>query len=408
MKRYLCWGTLLLTALFLIGCVYQHSRKPNADLTYESWQKQVDTNPSGWTRGSSSWFTEGVAPTVDQLNNRMPMNAAMSTMMVRVPDSFTNIKVNGHFQVQIFGTSDTNSVYLYGPNAAVREVNVRVTKDTLYLEQSKDAPGNMDCVIIRVGIRNLKNLNQMGTGRIEGRLIRSSDLCVSSSGSGNIYLGGAFNVTRIISTGRGSISLFGAITPVLDITTAGSGSVNVSGNVGIRSITHHGYGDVNIVGANSDGLTVHADGKGKIGVNGRVAINEIDARDRTCVYIYYVNGDMLRAYATDHARIGLAGCTKNLYVDAGKGSRFDGHYLYTYDAYVRAHDAAHINVNGANKVFAAATENSSVYFFGSPNILTQFFRENGVVLPILTDKPRNARNYCPYYKRRHSTYKGEL
>lgn len=404
MMRFLLKIIILFTGLLLMSCTYHHGPGASADLASETWTRSVDVDPAKWTAGASEWFLEGATTHTEQMDRDAPYMAAMSTMMVRVPNDFVNVRVKGNFKVQLFGTNNANSLYMYGPNSAVRFIIVKVHGNTISLIQAKGAPSNMGCVIVRIGMRQLASLTHMGSGTIEGRGVRSHCLTIDSCSCGNIYLAGAMNVTNIKASGSGHVNVFGAVTPELSVTTSGAGSVNVSGNVGIHCITHHGSGDINIIGANSDGLTIHTDGQGKIGLNGRVAINEIDARDDTCVYAYYVNGDTLKVYATDHARIGLAGCTRNLYVDAGKLSRFMGHYLYTNDAYVRAHDLGHVNVMAANKVFASATQNSSVYYFGSPNQLSQFFRENGVVMPILGDKSRARRSYCPYYKRRHMNY----
>lgn len=406
MKRYLSVGIVFVLAMLLTSCSYYRAAGPNVDLTCETWSSHVDSNPAKWTVGADSWFLEGGTNQAQEMDQNAPYMAAMSTMMVRASNCITKVKVSGQFQVQLFGTSGDNSIYIYGPNAAVRGVAVKMVGDTLILRQVKNAPTNMGCVIVRIGIRNLSQLSQMGSGRIEGRGIRSNNLRIISCGCGNVYLGGSMNLTSVVSSGKGSVSVFGAITPMLGITTSGAGSVNVSGNVGINCIVHHGCGDINIIGANSDGLRINADGKGKIGINGRLAINEINAKDNVCVYAYYLNTDTLKVYVTDNARVGLAGCDRELYVDAGKCSRFEGRYLYTNDAYVRAHDAAHINVTAANKVFASATQNGSVYYFGSPNNLSQFFRDYGVVMPILGDKSRrNSRSYCPYYRRQHPIYK---
>lgn len=405
MKRVLINIALLLTTVFLSGCIYQYSRKPTADLTYETWQRQVDATSHGWAAGASTWFTRGDTERVDEMNASAPAVAAMSTIAVNVPAEMTNIRVAGRFQVQIFGSKGGNSLYIYGPNVAARSVNVRVSGQTLYIDEAKDAPRNMGVVIVRIGVRDLRRLVQAGPGSIEGRMIQSSGLNLLSAGKGHIYLGGSFNVSCITSTSCGNISLFGAVTPRLNIVTTGSGTVNVSGNVGVSSITHHGYGNINVVGANSDSLVIRADGKGKIGINGRMAVCEIDARDKTCVYLYYANGSKLNVYVTDYARVGIAGCVGTLNVDAGKASRFEGHYLYATDAYVRAHDGAHINVSGTNKVFAAATESGSVYLFTSPGVLTQFYRDHGVVLPILTGNCKVPCGYCPYFQAHGPVYK---
>jgi hypothetical protein len=179
--------------------------------------------------------------------------------------------------------------------------------------------------------------------------------------------------------------VFGARTPWLEIRTAGAASVNVSGNVGVRKIVHHGVGNVNIIGANSDGLKIYADGRGKIGIRGHVNLREVRARDKTGVFICNANSNSLYTWATDDARIGMSGTAENLYVDATKSSRFEGRSLCVTNAYVRAHDVAHINVSASNKIFASATENGSVYFFGSPNMMSQYVSGLGVVIPVWSE-----------------------
>lgn len=399
MQRCIAKGFILFFAVLLTGCVYhQRGMNPNMDLTHETWQQQVAVNPNKWAVGADRWFLAGGENATEAMVRHAPVSAAVSTMMVKVPNSFTHIKVSGHFQVQVFGSSDANSVYVYGPNSAVRAVAVRVTNNTLYLNEVKDAPQNVGNVIVRVGIRNLRLLSQMGPGLIEGRLINSGGLCVLSMGSGNVYLSGRINLKRVMTRCKGNITVFGAVTPELYIATFGSGSVNVSGKVGVSDILHHGTGDVNIIGANSDRLQIRADGKGKIGIQGQVAICSIEARDCVSVYAYQVDGDSLTVRATDNARVGLAGCVRNLMVDTRKKALFGGRYLYTADTFVRAHDQSHANVTGGNRVFASATENGSIYFFGSPAVLDSFTRDYGTVTPIEDTSCQRQGSYCPYFK----------
>jgi hypothetical protein len=407
MRQWLFRGGIVVLALLLAGCAYQRIN-PNVDLTCETWQRYVDTSPDQWVNGGDHrWFLTGCDNTAEAMNRRAPLHAAMSTMTVRVPRNFTNIKVNGNFQVQLVGTEESNAVFIYGPNSAIREVIVNVTQDTLYLKQSDNAPRCMNSVIIRIGIKNLRCLSQLGGGLIEGRLLSSNDLSVISSGSGHIYLGGELNLRNVKSMGSGSINIFGANTPSLNIMTSGAGSVNICGRVGIRCITHHGCGNVNIIGANSNGVTIHTDGKGKIGIKGHVSIQEIIAKGRTCVYVYDLQGITTRVYLTDKAHVGLAGCIKNLYVDASKSSYFEGRYLSTEKAYVRARDAAHINVTANRQVFAAAMQNSSVYFFGPASILSQFVTESGIVVT-LPGRTCGRPRCCPAYQSESRIYKDDV
>jgi hypothetical protein len=58
-------------------------------------------------------------------------------------------------------------------------------------------------------------------------------------------------------------------------------------------------------------------------------------------------------------------------------------------AYARAYDNSHINVTATNKMYAAALNNGSIYFFGSPNLMSQFLSGNGTVIPVWNDTPQS-------------------
>ena len=389
MKRYIAIGMLILGILALASCAYQGSPFPRSDLTNETWQQNVEANPGQWAQGADRWFLSGDPNRAEEASRQAPESSAISTMQVRVP-AFNNIKVSGPFQVQIFGSLEQNSVYVYGPNEEVRQIAVAVHGNTLEVKVAGDPAGTrqMGQVIVRIGIVNLQSLVQQGAGRIEGRQVRSTSLKIISSGSGTIYLAGNLNVKCIEQSGSGSVNVWGAITPVLDIESTGSGCVNVSGNVGIRMIKHYGTSNINIIGANSDALNIDAGGTGKIGIRGFVNVREIKAKDRTCVYICGSNSANLCVYLSGEARVGISGRANDLYVDARGDSRFWGRSLCTMNAYVRASDNAHINVMASNKIFASAVNNSSVYFFGTPDLMSQFVSGNGTVIPIWFDNKR--------------------
>ncbi len=404
MKRCLPLGMIFLSYLVLTGCSSFRTPTFSYGLSKEYWMREVDSNPMKWTRGADKWFLTGDPNAVEMADRNAPYSAAISTLSVRVPD-FTNVKVNGDFQVQIFGTDGHNSVYIYGPNNAVREVAVEVRGDTLCVNQAKKVTRSMGKVIIRIGVNQLNSLTQLGCGMVEGIRLRSNCLFVNSRGSGNVYLSGNLNLRRVINMGTGSISVFGANTPLLGIKTTDRGSVNVSGNVGIKTILHHGQGDINIIGANSAGLQIYADGSGKIGINGLVNLRKIRAHNMTRVFANQVNSNNLYVYAYHKTHIGLAGSAQRLFVDTFKSSCFSGKYLCTREAFVRSHNNSHINVSATDKIFAAATQNSSIFFFGSSKRISQFISGNGTVIPI------QGENICRIgpiiYKRERISYKGE-
>jgi len=388
MKRIIANGLVALASIFLVACAFKGNPYPKTDQTNETWPSYVHNAPNTWTAGADRWFFTGDPNVTEEQSMSAPSNATISTMMVRVPD-FSKIRVEGPFQVQLFGTVDGNSVYLYGPNEEVRQVAVEVKGDTLCVRAADKSSKNLCKVIVRIGVANLASLTQAGCGRIEGRQLRSTGLEISSSGSGNVYLAGNMNLRHVNQNGDGNISVFGASSPMLDISTTKKGSVNVSGNIGLHSIRHQGCNDINIIGANGGNAKIYSEGKGKIGIRGAVNIYEITAKDETCVYSYCVRSGSLNVYASGKARVGLAGSANDLYVETSGGSVFYGRDLIAQSAYVRANGSSHINVTAKDKVYASSTGSSSVYFFGTPNMLSQYLSGDGTVIPIWADRPNH-------------------
>lgn len=397
MKRFLALGLMLIFYLASTGCTHQRNPPLNINLAREGWMRHIETDTASWTRGADAWFLTN-NPNIPTFSQASP---AFSTMNVQVPD-FSTIKVNADFQVQIFGTYGPNTVYVYGPNSGVRNTVVTVNRGTLCINQDKKANHAIKQVVVRIGVNHLNQLIQLGRGRIEGIHLRSNALVVNSMGSGNIYLSGNMNLVKLSNTGRGCVTIMGVNSPELDIHTNGPGTTNVCGNVGVRCITHRGGSNINIIGANTNLLKINATGGGKIGINGVVSLRELKAYQSTRVYIDRVNSSQLYAYVYDKAHVGLAGYVGNVYIDAFKRACVGARNLCAASAYVRAHDRAHINIAASSKLFAAATENSSVYFFGDPGVMTQFISGDGTVFPIWSPYPS-----CPIVRTVYHSYKGE-
>jgi hypothetical protein len=384
-------GVLLISVL-LVGCVtHTHEfvqTQVQQDKLQENWQRQVDTDPAQWKKQADDWLWFG-APTRTELADReAPFSAAMSTMMVRVPD-FTKIKVNGAFQVQLDGRFQHNSVYLLGPNEELRQVVVEVKDQTLDIHRVDDKNKDPQHVIVRIAIHNLQSLTQGGSGKVEGRFIRANPLSLHSTGSGAVVLAGKINVKHIEQSGAGDITLLGAYTPFLKLESSGRGAVNISGRVGIASLVHTGSGDVNIIGADTNALEITAAGAGKIGIRGVANLQQVTASGDVKVYLYFVKSKNLYVYLRDKATVGLAGDTKSLYVDARNSALFAGRYLYSQYTYVRAREWAHINAGADDRAFAAADDNSSVYIIGRPQVISPYVNDNAVIIPI-EPPPRTA------------------
>jgi len=370
--------------LGLVACVsHTHDfvqSQVQDNLLREDWQSQIDTDPMKWNKHADNWLWFGTPNALERANRSAPYSAAMSTMMVRVPD-FTRIQVNGDFEVQLDGRFQHNSVYLFGPNEELRQVVVEVKDHTLDIHLSPEVQDPKH-VIVRIAIQNLQSLTHNGSGKVQGRFVRANPLSITSNGSGDIVLTGKINLRHVYQTGAGDVTILGAYSPSLFVDSKGSGSLNISGRVGIESITHSGSGNVNIIGADTNLLNINATGSGKIGIRGIANLRKVSASDYVKVYLYLAKSDSAYAYLYDKAYVGIAGQTTNLYIDARGSSTFAGRYLHSEDTYVRTRDWAHVNVTANNRAFAVANGNSSVYVLSWPNVLSPYVTDNAMVIPI--------------------------
>lgn len=265
MKQLRQWGFIVLLPLLLLSCVKNSYTPPTPDYSNETWQQQIPNDPMRWTKGADTWFLTADANSTEIANRHATSSAAITTSQVQVPDSITQLSIDGAFQTQIFGTDEHTSAFVFGPNAGVRNVAIDVRGNKVYVYQTDFVPPDiMKKVIVRIGIKNLTKLTQRGPGSIEAIRIWSKQLAIDTTppACGDIYLSGKFNLQRIIQGGTGKINLFGADTSHLDVKTFGGGAVNINGRVGVRSIEHHGATDITIIGADSPSLTIDADGCG--------------------------------------------------------------------------------------------------------------------------------------------------
>jgi hypothetical protein len=341
-------------------------------------------SPGAWTRNADPWFLTGDPNQLEQYleHTRQPIG---TTIMSIQAGSFDNVIVNGPFEVQIVGGQEHDSVYVLGPNEAARQISIQNSHHTLRISQAKDATANLKKVIVRIGVRNLRNITNLGTGNIFGRNIYSDCLTLTECDCGCIILSGHMNLTKVTQLGSGTITVIGAVTPCLSVQVKGNGKVNICGRVGIQNIINEGNGCVNIMGADSDSLTILARGNSQVMIKGYVNLKKITASDRSCILVYCVYSGSLYVSQSGSSRIGLAGYVKNINIDMIDSSRFEGQYLKGGSMYVRTRDCAHANVAPDRKIFAAAMNQSSIYLFSSPSILSRYPAGGGMILPIWKD-----------------------
>jgi hypothetical protein len=390
MKRYILLGIACVTSLILTSCASNNNNLYKAqvrnDLVQENWINHVTMTPDGWTNHADKWFSTDEPRNFNEFDPKAPAGRAITAMMVRVPD-FTNITVEGPYRVQIYGSEMHNTLYVLGPNEAARHTAVEIKGNTLFIHPATECAkgcGNPNDVVIRIGIHDLANLNANGTGLIEGKLISSSGLSIKSTNNNEILLTGEIRLQRIFQSSMATTSVIGAYSPVVDVKVV-NGTVNLSGRIGIRRIIKQGTGNLNIIGADSDSLDIRSSGSGVTTINGYVNLRKIDVTESSRVYLYWVNSNGIYINLNGNARLGLAGSANNIDVEVGGNARFEGKYLRAENVYIRTNGYSHANVTPRAKLFANAMDNSSIYFFGSPNVVSRYTAGNGIVIPVFND-----------------------
>lgn len=197
MKLHSIFFIILVSIFTLIGCSTPYQVNVNGNLAKETWMNQVNAiTPSAWTRNADPWFLSGDPNSLEKYLETTPQPIGTSIMSVRA-GSFDNIIVNGPFEVQIAGGQDHDSVYVLGPNDAIRQVSVQSSHHTLKILQVKNPSANLKTIIVRIGVRNLRNITNLGKGTIYGRNIYSDCLTITECDCGSIILSGQMNLTKV-------------------------------------------------------------------------------------------------------------------------------------------------------------------------------------------------------------------
>lgn len=366
--------TLLLSSC---GCYQLCPISPSA----ETWLCNIHLDSRAWTRCADSWFFDGRPNSIERRILHSSPDRPATFMNVRVPD-FDKIIVNGSFQVQIVGGQAHNSLYVLGSNPLARQVSVRVCNGTLYLIQPTTPATIHYKTIVRIGVRDLKSITQLGCGDIYGRYICSSGLSIFSAGMGNIIMSGSMNLTRIKQIGTGKITLLGVNAPCFDLTVLGNGHVNIEGRVGVKSIIHRGNGLVNILGADTNQLCILTSGCGITTVVGTANLKKVISINTSRVYLYWVNSPETWVYAADQARIHLAGKTHVLHINLKNMAEFKGQFLQSDEIFVRTDNFSHANLATHYQLFAEAKSHSSIYYFGHPSQFSRFTSGLGIIIPV--------------------------
>lgn len=403
MKQLSMWILVLMLTAFIVGCsAGRYPYAATSSLADESWRSQMAVDPSSWAAGADSWFRVSEATMNEYMNETAPLSEAISREAVRIPN-VPNIRIQGDFQVQITGDCDDSSVFVEGPNPAVRSVAVVISGNTLVLSQAQNAPTNMSRVVVHVAMKNLNSLYFVGSGRVEGKHLYSSHLTVESNAMGNIFLAGRLNVKCVMARNCGSINIYTVNTTQTEIVSTGQGNINIKAecNAGLKAITHTGTANVSVVNAAGDNVMIDAKGKGRINVIGRIGVRQIRASEQVCVFISNSSSGVPCIYVYDDARVGIAGRAGTLYAYTTRTAKLMSRYLVADTIYAESSGSSHMNIAATNKVFATARDYSTIYFYGDPDIVEAFQRNGGAVITM--DDGMTPAGKCTHHRRTKDT-----
>lgn len=404
MKRISLMLLVFTLVALLVSCATT-GRYPytSADLSRENWRTQMLIDPARWTAKADSWFKVGSTTLGEYRNETAPYGEAISREAVRVPN-FHHLKVYGDFQIQVSGDPNVASVWIEGPNDAVRSIAVVVRDNTLSLVQAQNAPLNMNRVIVHVTMRSISSLTSYGNGRIEGIRLFSSSLIVDSNGTGNIFLAGHLNVRRVISRNCGSVNIYTIKSMQTEIEACGCGDVNIKAEsyIDLKSIRHTGNADVNVVGAVGNNVYVDAKGKGRVNIFGRVGIKEIRASEQVCVFVYDSASARPCIYVYDDAHVGIAGSAGTFYAYTTRNAKLMASSLTAETIYAESSGYSHMNITGTNRVFATARDYSTVYFWGNPDVIDPFEKNEGAII-LMNDEMAGVPIKFVKYRRQRDT-----
>jgi Putative auto-transporter adhesin, head GIN domain len=389
MKKSILLVIACLTCLFLAGCASNpasYKTQLARNQMQETWINHINLDPNIWMAHADRWFYTDQPRSFNEYAMHAPDGAAITAMMVRVPD-FTNIIVSGPYRVEIYGRQFHNSLFILGPNEAARHVAVDINGSQISIHPASDCSrtscGN-EQIIIRIGIHELQSLTANGSNFIEGKEITSMGLTVKSTARNEILLTGNMNVTCVTQAGPGTISIIGAYSPALELID-NNGNINISGHIGLRNVIKQGAGAINVIGMDTDGLKINSSGSGVTALAGYANLRKVTVKGSSRVYLYWVTSGGIYITLHDQARLGLAGSAGNIDLEADGSSHFEGKYLRVDNMYVTTRGTAHANVYPQSKLFANASDYSSIYFFGSPNVVSRYTSGSGIIIPIFND-----------------------
>ncbi|QBR83120.1 hypothetical protein E3983_01355 [Legionella israelensis] len=277
---------------------------------------------------------------------------------VKKVSGFNSVDVEGVIDVSLHSGYSKPQVILYGDPRDLKQVQVFVTNQRLYVKVGKGYP---DCGRITAVIHGhrLYAFKYKGVGVVKGTKLNSSSLALDIDNDGSTILKGHLALTTLNISGKGSTQIHGI---------------------------------------SNRGLRINMKGKPRVQLTGQTSLTSLNLTGSGWLSLYWVNSPFLRVCAYGSAKAQLAGIVDELHVELWDSAKFKGRYLRANRTFVKTHQRSIAEISTLKKQHSLASDASDIYYYNIPTMQTNFMAFNGAVLDMREWPQHDLEEYDRYNK----------
>jgi len=132
-----------------------------------------------------------------------------------------------------------------------------------------------------------------------------------------------------------------------------------------------------------------------IALQGQMALRELDVAQSHEVSVYWINSPLLSVYVKDAQGILLGGIAKVFNATASGNANLDARYLRANRVFIKTTDKAKATVVGLDVLNAMATQQSIIYYYAQPKLLSRSYWNQGTILFMGEAPPACTASACP-------------
>ncbi len=266
---------------------------------------------------------------------------------------FSALRIVGDLDVEIVGGKRRHTLAI--PQLQ-RPVYAKVSNHTLYLCANPECtrkeigkflgwPQAQRNSLVLVYMDDLSYLYYSGKGALTGINLKSDGLTLALENQGATVLEGMqLPLHHLYSHGSGDVKISSVATPSMDIELGGHSHVRLSGVSRLDHLSYHGEGRL---------------------------------------YMNWLDSCRLQISGYGNAQAYLAGVVQDMHVVLTQHALLDARYLRAQDIAVNTRGSARADVWARGSLTALAGEQSNIYYYRLPDLLNDYQRGNGAVLPMM-------------------------